>query len=58
MDIEAAIKKLRAEYERAKNLEFVRNPLAYALYQVWKLADKDGGARSDGKRKVPTDFEQ
>ena len=41
MDIEAAIKKLRAEYERAQNLEFVRNPLAYALYQVWKLADKD-----------------
>lgn len=41
MDIETAIKKLRAEYERAKNLTFVRNPLAYALYQVWKLADKD-----------------
>jgi hypothetical protein len=43
MDIETAIKKLRAEYERAKNLEFVRNPLAYALFQVWKLADKNGG---------------
>ena len=41
MDIEAAINKLRAEYERAQNFEFVRNPLAYALYQVWKLADKD-----------------
>lgn len=40
MDIETAIKKLRAEYERAQNLEFVKNPLAYALYQVWKLSDK------------------
>lgn len=43
MDIEAAIKKLRAEYERAKNLEFVRNPLAYALYQVWRMVDKKEG---------------
>lgn len=41
MDIETAIKKLREEYERARNLEFVRNPMAYALYQVWKLADED-----------------
>lgn len=44
MDIESAIKKLRAEYERAKNLEFVKDPLAYALCQVWKLSDK--GRRS------------
>ena len=41
MDIETAIKKLRDEYEKARNLEFVKNPTAYALYQVWKLADKD-----------------
>ena len=43
MDIETAIKKLRAEYERAKNLEFVRNPLAYALFQVWRMVDKKEG---------------
>lgn len=41
MDIETAIKKLREEYERARNLEYIRNPLAYALFQVWKLADKN-----------------
>lgn len=41
MDIETAIRKLYAEYEKAINLEFVKNPLAYALYQVWKVADKD-----------------
>ena len=40
MDIEKAIKMLKAEYEKAKNLSFVRNPLAYALYKVWKVADK------------------
>ena len=43
MGIEAAITLLCKEYERAKNLEFVRNPVVYALYQVWKKADKMEG---------------
>lgn len=42
MTIEKAIKLLTKEYERAKRLSFVRNPVAYALYQVWKMADKEG----------------
>lgn len=40
MTLEKATKMLKAEYEKAKNLSFVRNPLAYALYKVWKVADK------------------
>lgn len=47
MKIETAINKIQKEYERTKNLEFVRNPMAYALYQVWKEADKDGGNDND-----------
>lgn len=39
MSLEKAIKLLEKEYERAKKMEFVHNPLAYALYQVWKMAD-------------------
>lgn len=31
---------VKAEYERAKRLPFVVNPLAWALYQVWKIADR------------------
>lgn len=42
MDIEQAKKMLDLEYERAQKLEFVRNPLAYALYQVWKKVDRGG----------------
>ena len=42
--IEKAIKLLTKEYERAKRLSFVRNPVAYALYQVWKMSDEKGGA--------------
>ena len=40
MTLERAIEMLKKEYERAKNLEFVRNPLAYALHRVWREADK------------------
>ena len=39
-DIKKAIKLLEREYEKALNLKFVRNPLAYALFNVWKIADK------------------
>lgn len=40
MTLEEAKKLLDEEYERAKRLEYVISPLAYALYQVWKIADK------------------
>lgn len=40
MTLEQAIELLRKEYERAKGLEYVRKPLAFALFQVWKKADK------------------
>lgn len=40
MTLNKAIKTLTEEYEKAKRLEWVHNPLAYALYQVWKIADR------------------
>ena len=39
MTIARAIKLLQMEYERAKQLEFVKNQLAWALYQVWKMVE-------------------
>ena len=39
MDLQKAIKLVEAEYEKATQLEYVYNPLAFALYQVWKIAD-------------------
>ena len=41
MTIEQAQKFLEEEYERAKRLEYIKYPLAYALYQVWKKADSE-----------------
>lgn len=43
MTLEKTIKLLKAEHDRALKLDFVKNPLAYALYQVWKKADKEMG---------------
>jgi len=39
MTIKRAIRLLEQEYERAKGLEWVHNPTAYALYKVWKKAN-------------------
>lgn len=39
MSIETAIKILIREYQKALKCGYVRNPVAYALYKVWRLAD-------------------
>lgn len=39
MTLEKAIQLLRLEFKKAKSLKWVHNPLAYALYQVWKKAE-------------------
>lgn len=41
MTLDQVKELLDEEYERAKNLDYVINPLAYALYQVWKKVDKE-----------------
>ena len=43
MDIENAVKLLQVHYDAAKKLEWVHNPVAYALYEVWKMADRKNG---------------
>ena len=40
MTLEQAIAEIKAEYDKASDSDYVRNPLAYALYQVWKKADR------------------
>lgn len=35
--LESAIEILKAQYEVAKDYEFVNQPVAYSLYQVWRL---------------------
>ena len=48
LNLEKALKMVETEYERAKKLDFVFNPLAYALYQVWKIADDQKGGVDNG----------
>jgi hypothetical protein len=48
MTLNTAVKRLEEEYEKAQRLPWVRNPLAYALYQVWKIANADVKERDIG----------
>lgn len=41
MTFEKAVFLLQKQYEKAKRSPFVKKPLAWALYQVWKIADKE-----------------
>ena len=41
MTFEQAIAILRKQYEKAKESPYVKNPLTWALYHTWKMADKE-----------------
>lgn len=58
-ELDKAIKYLREQYARAKRIEDIRNPLAWALYQTWRHVDEppkeheEKGANIDG---MPLDY--
>lgn len=41
MTLEQAISLLRERYEKARKNKYVQFPLAWALHQVWREADKE-----------------
>ena len=45
-ELRKTVELLHNEYEKAKQLDFVYDPLAYAVYQVWKAVD---GRRKNGR---------
>ena len=53
MTLEKAMEQIRRYYAAALNLKHVRKPLAWALYQVWHEADKQGetAEKCDGSEK-------
>ena len=38
-ELERAINWFKGEYEKAVRQDWIRNPVAYALYQTWKHFD-------------------
>lgn len=42
MSIEDAIRLLREKCADNKGRRWIRNPVAYTLYEVWKIADSKG----------------
>lgn len=45
-ELRKVVELLHNEHEKAKRQEFVYDPLAYAVYQVWKAVD---GRRKNGR---------
>lgn len=41
MTIEDAISLIRAKYEENMTEKWIRNPVAYTLYEVWKIVDSE-----------------
>lgn len=52
MTLAKAITMLIDEHDKAKRNDWVRDPVAYALYQVWKKADKE----SQNKAEIDFDY--
>lgn len=52
MTLEKAIELLRFEYSWAEQQNWIMNPLAYALLQVWKAADKEGVKRMTERKRL------
>ena len=48
MELKKALVMVVQEYERALSLEYVRYPLAYALFKVWKKVDGSQRVRRKG----------
>lgn len=41
MTIEDTISLIRAKYEENMTKKWIRNPVAYTLYEVWKIVDSE-----------------
>ena len=47
--IDRVVKMLEEEYDKVQKLDCVKNPLAVALYAVWKKVDKEDKKRCKKK---------
>lgn len=53
MKIEEAITMLREKYAENEKNKWVKNPVAYTLYEVWKAADAEKPGKETAERKNP-----
>lgn len=47
MRLETAIETIKREYYKACATEWIKDPLSYALYNVWKKADSNRRKKDD-----------
>lgn len=48
MSLDRAIELLKVKYQLALDLRYIGKPLAWALYQVWKEADREKRGKPNG----------
>ncbi len=46
-ELQAVVKRLEKEYDKAKSLKYVHDPLAFSLHRVWRKVD---GERKDDEK--------
>lgn len=51
VDRESVIKLIDEEYEKAKALPYIHKPMAYAVYQAWKVIDQSEKERRKNEEK-------
>lgn len=44
--LDNAIKYLHKQYDKALKMDYIKNSLAWALYQTWRYVDKGNGTRT------------
>lgn len=55
MKYQHAIRRLKKNYEKAIQEDYIRKPMAYALYQTWKHYDRSEVEKDEGRRDAPGD---
>ena len=58
MNIEDAIQLIRSKYEDNKTKKWIKKPVAYTLYEVWKITDTEVVLSPSAKdTNVPTTYD-
>lgn len=54
MTVKQAQRLIEEKFVQAKKMPSIRDPLAWALYQVWKMADAEGPRSSSIEKEDAT----
>lgn len=50
--LEKVFRNIRKEYDNAKKRDYIRKPMAYAVYQTWKMVDEIERKKLEDRKKI------